>query len=175
MATGASRGSVRASLGDRARALVGPGVRGSGGPGVRGSAGPRVRPLPAGDSTRRRGAVRRSRLPSPRSAEARRAAQGSLRRTIKDYDVVDGEEKCTAVRAPIWRLVLCASAVPPHLRVESAAQRRRLESVSRGFTAPAVTCRNRSTSAEAFGQACRGCQLFRAVRENRSRTPAPSV
>jgi hypothetical protein len=47
------------------------------------------------------------------------AAHRSLRRTIKDFDVVDQEERCTGAGVATWRVELRASAVPPRFRVES--------------------------------------------------------
>jgi hypothetical protein len=58
-----------------------------------------------------------------RIAEARNSAQRSLRRTIKDLEVVDGEEKCgsldCALRAPLGMTTTDAPAVIPSERSES--------------------------------------------------------
>src|SRR5688572_25989500 len=82
------------------------------------------------DSTRRCGSGAHEAATLAAAREARNQVRRSVRSTMKDSDVVDGKEHCT-VRATRPAERCRASAVPPRLRVESAAQRRQLASARR--------------------------------------------
>src|SRR4029079_1412445 len=63
--------------------------------------------------TRRRGAARYCTPPTPGPAEARSVVARSLRRTMKDFWVVDGEEGCAGAGRSTRRAVLRVAPRPP--------------------------------------------------------------